>query len=154
MAFIGSQDDPEFLVRTVASIGRPDIVLDDGSHVAEHQKASFETLFPLLKEGGLYVIEDTHTSYWTETYNGGYGRAGTAVELSKSFIDDMHAWYHSRDYNESIRDQVKSITLFDSVIALEKQAPRLPPRHMLVAGQQSAIWDHAIQALDVGSRDA
>jgi len=36
----------------------PDIVIDDGSHVASHQLSSLLNFFPYLKEGGIYVIED------------------------------------------------------------------------------------------------
>lgn len=35
-----------------------DLVVDDASHTYEDTKASFETLFPLLQPGGIYVIED------------------------------------------------------------------------------------------------
>jgi predicted O-methyltransferase YrrM len=35
-----------------------DLVIDDGSHVYGPTRGSFETLFPLLRPGGLYVIED------------------------------------------------------------------------------------------------
>ncbi len=35
-----------------------DLIVDDGSHNEQHQKISFWMLFPLLKTGGLYVIED------------------------------------------------------------------------------------------------
>jgi hypothetical protein len=35
-----------------------DLVIDDGSHMPEETKSSFETLYPLLRPGGLYVIED------------------------------------------------------------------------------------------------
>jgi len=54
---IGSQSDAEFL----ASLARkyaPDIIIDDGSHISEHQIFSFERLFHSLKPGGLYVVED------------------------------------------------------------------------------------------------
>ncbi len=61
---IGSQDDPAFLRSVIDEMGSPDIILDDGSHVSDHQKISFETLWPLLKVGGLYVIEDLHTAYF------------------------------------------------------------------------------------------
>ena len=42
---IGSQDDPEFLRGVAKEMGKLDIVLDDGSHIASHQRASFEALF-------------------------------------------------------------------------------------------------------------
>jgi predicted O-methyltransferase YrrM len=38
--------------------GRLDLVLDDASHELEATRRSFETLFPLLRPGGIYLIED------------------------------------------------------------------------------------------------
>ena len=35
-----------------------DIIIDDGSHASYHQQLSFKTLFPTLKSGGIYSIED------------------------------------------------------------------------------------------------
>jgi len=53
---IGSQDDPKFLRDVVAEMKGLDVVLDDGSHIGRHQRASLDVLFPLLGEGGLYII--------------------------------------------------------------------------------------------------
>ena len=36
----------------------PDLVIDDASHFYRQTRASFEALFPLLRPGGLYIIED------------------------------------------------------------------------------------------------
>lgn len=41
-----------------------DLVVDDASHIYEPTLASFETLFPLLRPGGLYVIEDWAWEHW------------------------------------------------------------------------------------------
>lgn len=41
-----------------------DIVFDDASHFYEPTKRSFEALFPLLRPGGLYIIEDWN---WAHT---------------------------------------------------------------------------------------
>jgi len=35
-----------------------DIIIDDGFHYQEHQQISFGFLFPYLKPGGVYIIED------------------------------------------------------------------------------------------------
>jgi hypothetical protein len=35
-----------------------DIIIDDGSHASYHQQLTLEMLFPTLKPGGLYAIED------------------------------------------------------------------------------------------------
>lgn len=37
-----------------------DIIIDDGSHYTEHQIMTAKALLPLLKKGGIYVIEDVH----------------------------------------------------------------------------------------------
>jgi voltage-gated potassium channel Kch len=62
----GDQSDETLLRRIVAEVGRPDIVIDDGSHQNHHVIKSFEVLFPLLAEDGIYVIEDTQTAYWPD----------------------------------------------------------------------------------------
>ncbi len=62
--FQGSQDDPAFLRAVAGQAGALDVVVDDGSHVSAHIILSFETLFPFLKPGGLYIVEDVGTSYW------------------------------------------------------------------------------------------
>lgn len=95
---IGSQADPEFLRTVVTEMGGVDIVLDDGSHVASHQRASFDALFPLLADGGLYVIEDLHSSCWPD-YEGGLKRAGTGIEFLKDLVDQMHRHYFTRGTN-------------------------------------------------------
>jgi predicted O-methyltransferase YrrM len=35
-----------------------DLIIDDGSHKAEHQVAAIEQLSPLLRPGGVFVVED------------------------------------------------------------------------------------------------
>ena len=67
--FQGSQDDPAFLRSVAEQAGPLDVVIDDGSHMSAHIVLTFETLFPHLKKGGLYIVEDVGTSYWP--HNGG-----------------------------------------------------------------------------------
>lgn len=38
-----------------------DVIVDDGSHELEDQKATWQTLWPLLKPSGIYVIEDVQS---------------------------------------------------------------------------------------------
>jgi hypothetical protein len=118
---IGSQDDPNFLRSVVKSMGGIDIVIDDGSHIGAHQIASFETLFPLLSVGGVYVIEDLHTSYWRD-YAGGYGKKRTGIGLLKRLVDDLHQWWHDRGGEATIG----AIHIYDSIAFIEKAKPRQP----------------------------
>ena len=61
---IGDQEDPAFLSSVAERHGPFDIVIDDGGHTMRQQIRSVETLFPLLADGGVYIVEDCHTSYW------------------------------------------------------------------------------------------
>lgn len=65
--FEGDQSDTDFLdtVMKQRSDGW-DIIVDDASHVPAHNIITFEHLWKNLKPGGLYVIEDVETSYYTE----------------------------------------------------------------------------------------
>ncbi len=55
------QSNPEDLNRLAQM--QYDIICDDGSHEGAHQLLSFKHLFPALKPGGLYIIEDILCSY-------------------------------------------------------------------------------------------
>lgn len=123
---IGSQDDPLFLRSVADEIGPLDIVLDDGSHVGRHQRISFDVLFPMVKEGGLYIIEDLHTSYWPISHEGGYRRKGTAIEYVKALIDDMHGWYHWKAGTTPAKNQIGAIHVYDSMVVLEKRKIHRP----------------------------
>ncbi len=48
----------------VSQDNRYDIIIDDGSHVPQHQIISLACLLRALNPGGLYIIEDLKTSYW------------------------------------------------------------------------------------------
>lgn len=54
-----SQDQPGTLMAARKSFPTGiDMVVDDASHLYEQTKATFQMLFPLLRPGGYYVIED------------------------------------------------------------------------------------------------
>lgn len=58
-SFYCDQGDRESLLDAIAEMNTNfDIIIDDGSHVPEHQALSLEMLYPLLNLGGIYVIED------------------------------------------------------------------------------------------------
>lgn len=123
---IGSQADPDFLLRVVDEMGGIDLVLDDGSHHSDHIRASFETLFPRLTEGGLYIIEDLHAAYWTE-YGGGYDAPRSFMQDVRTMVDDMHHWYH--DHGQKIAAAAGHVTglhIHDSFVVIEKNRVSRP----------------------------
>ena len=68
--------------------GPLDIVIDDGSHQNGAIMGSFEYLFPRIKPGGLYIIEDTTCTYWGDTHNVG---PNTTMAKMKQLVDDVNA---------------------------------------------------------------
>lgn len=127
---IGSQDDPDFLNKVVDEMGGIDVVLDDGSHHMDHIRVTLETLFPLLENNGVYMIEDLHTSYWPK-WGGGLMRKGNFFNYLRRIVDVMHRNYI---YDEvqfgtgAEYDHVSGLHIYDSIAVLEK-APPLTPRH-------------------------
>ena len=53
----------EDLAKLAKDIQNADIIIDDASHTMKDQQLAFGILFPCLKPGGVYVLEDLHTSY-------------------------------------------------------------------------------------------
>jgi hypothetical protein len=126
---IGDQGDRDFLRRLARELPRIDVLIDDGGHAMQQQIATFEELFPHVAPDGVYICEDTHTSYWDE-YGGGYRRPGTFMEYSKALIDQLNAW-HSREPDAfAVSDFTRSahaMHFYDSLVVVEKR-PMSPPQ--------------------------
>jgi hypothetical protein len=117
---IGSQADPAFLAQVVTEMGGVDVVLDDGSHEMGHVQCSLETLFPLLGDGGLYLIEDLHTSFWSH-FGGDYHSDDNFFRYLTRLILDQHHWYHDEPlFRPGIAAACPGIHVHDSLVVLEK----------------------------------
>jgi hypothetical protein len=128
---IGSQADAAFVAGVIDEMGGVDIVLDDGSHDSRHIRATLNTVFPRLSEGGVYMVEDTHACYWRK-FSGGYRARSSFMEVVKAMIDDLHHWYHGRgQVVGATRDALGGLHVYDSIVVLDKQVAR-PPQHTKV----------------------
>jgi hypothetical protein len=119
--FIGSQDDPALIARLLQKYPRPDIVLDDGSHVMRHMRRSFDLLYDHVSSHGVYIVEDTHTCYWSE-FEGGVKREGSFMELVKDRLDDVNA-VHARGAIpvSSFTRSTQAVCCYDSVVVFERR---------------------------------
>lgn len=90
--FRGSQGDEAFLRRVAESLGGIDIVIDDGSHRNQHVLETFRILFPLLRDGGIYAVEDTQTSYWPSMGGDSVDLANPRTQMAffKSLADGLN----------------------------------------------------------------
>ena len=90
----GDARDPAFTSALSDRIGGFDVVIDDDGHRMEDQKEAFRNLFPRVKSGGIYVVEDLSTSYWANWGGGPIGMPSTAIEMLKTLVDDVNQEYH------------------------------------------------------------
>ena len=126
--FQGSQEDESFLRRVAQEIGPIDIVIDDGSHYNQHVIASFKTLFPLMNETGIYVIEDLQTSYWDEIdghpWDGSSDLAApdTSMNFIKRLTDGInYQEFKLENYKPSYFDKnITSIHFYHNLVFIYK----------------------------------
>lgn len=103
----------------------PDLIIDDASHNNLLTLVSFRTLFPLLKPGGIYVVEDAHTSYWEKYYDGGWHTL-TAMEFFKHQADCINKrhWPGGTkpcpDLPECV-EGIESVHFFQEIIFIRKK---------------------------------
>ncbi|RAY12701.1 class I SAM-dependent methyltransferase [Actinomadura craniellae] len=98
-ALTGDQGDPGALVAMAEEHGPFDIIIDDGSHMNDHVHTSFRALFPYVRTGGLYVVEDLQTAYFSDFggSSGGVAEPHTSIGLLKALLDDVHFQEHATE---------------------------------------------------------
>lgn len=84
------QSDRASLERALVACPVFDLIVDDGSHVGAHVITSFEFLFPRLRPGGIYAIEDVYYAYDPRYGGGPPGSDGTALALAKDLLDAVN----------------------------------------------------------------
>ena len=102
--------------------GKIDILLDDGGHTDLQQTQTLISSISKIKQNGLIVIEDIHTSYFTEFGN---PSKNSFINYSKKIIDLINFRYS--DLNKNIKNKNKiykllernvfSISFFEYIVA-------------------------------------
>ena len=122
---IGSQSDEKFWAAFKEKYPRVDILLDDGGHTMNQQITTFREMFPHIKDGGLYMCEDCHTSYWNvkEWKGGGLKVSGTFIEFAKNLIDEINAPLSQGAVQQTYNTlNAGGIHFYDSVVVVEKKS--------------------------------
>lgn len=119
----GSQTDRGLMRQIVSRFGPPTIVIDDGSHRSPHVRKSFRILFPMLADGGLYVIEDLQTSYWP-LWKGSLDRnhPSTSMAMVKDLLDGLNYEEFLDDaYEPTYTDlHVVAVHCYHNLVIIEK----------------------------------
>jgi len=84
---LADQSNLQHLAELCAKHGPFDIVIEDGSHMWEHQTTTLRALFPFVRNGGTYVVEDLQTNYGAmqDKYRG--VASETCVAFLKRWMD-------------------------------------------------------------------
>jgi len=116
------------LKKLISTIGKVDIVIDDGSHMNEDVITSFKFLFKKISPGGYYVVEDTQTSYWNE-YGGGLKKQSkkTTMQFFGSLIDcPNYRYFEDEDYSSTYFDKfIKEINFYENIIFIKKREKQI-----------------------------
>jgi len=146
----------------LAHAPRLDIVIDDGSHRSSDIARTFARYFPHIEDGGVFIAEDLHCSYWQE-FEGGLFDPLSSIAFFKRLADVVnHEHWGIREqpstvlepfvekYQSRITDvelqHVHSIEFINSMCVVRKQKPernRLGQR--FIAGKTATVvpghWD-------------
>lgn len=125
--FCGSQTDPEFLNSVLSKIGKPDVIIDDGSHNQLDVIRTFGMMFQMVADNGVYIVEDTHTSYWRD-WNGGITSPFNFVSIASKFTHDVNLQHIKEPYTP-VSNDLKSISFYDSMVVMEKGNSKNQPCH-------------------------
>jgi hypothetical protein len=117
--YIGDQTDQSFLDEVVAAAGSFDLIVDDGGHRPEQQLTTLLHVWPNVKPGGLYAIEDLHTSYLGH-WGGRWRKPDTTVEVLKEIVDDVNLYWHQQP---PTLGEVESVHFYSELCVLAKRSP-------------------------------
>ena len=134
--YIGDQTDKNFLNSVIKDIGKPDIIIDDGGHTSNQQIVSFDYLFKHLNNQGIYLVEDTHTSYHPNFQD--RQDSLTFMDYAKSLSDQLNLWYKNHNYKiykKEVKEKINmpyftkntyKITFYNSIVAFHKKHIAMP----------------------------
>jgi len=122
----GSQDDGDFLMSIMMKCGEPDIVIDDASHFCKPTIQTFKHLFPWLKSGGVYVIEDLEGSFYEEHGYGGTKnfmdfKAETPLNLTRELLNCVNAKFLPSEFQAQPQYEISAMHFYQNIVFIVKK---------------------------------
>ncbi|MDO8651969.1 MAG: class I SAM-dependent methyltransferase [Undibacterium sp.] len=115
--FIGNQADPLFWKELFAKIGPIDVLLDDGGHTNEQQIITTFACIPMIKDGGMLIVEDVHASYMRQFSN---PSKYSFIEYCKYLVDVINARFPKINaLTNPLKEMVYSICFFESIVSFK-----------------------------------
>ena len=135
--FIGDQSDPAFWQQIIKKYPQIDVVLDDGGHTYEQQIMTTELLKPYIANGGLIVIEDTHTSYQK-----GFGfKSVSFLKYVHKKIDQLN--YRLKSLKKEVMEKdIWNIQSFESFVVFEIDREKVKHQTVEVSNKGKTTLEH------------
>ena len=116
--FIGDQEDEEFLEKSFKN-KEFDLILDDGGHHSRQQQISFKVLFPKLKPGRYYIIEDLGVCGMREFREFDDIRSSTLTWLSEMQSNNFFSYYIKNGEDYMVR--IESVQIIGELGVIKKR---------------------------------
>jgi hypothetical protein len=146
-----------------------DIIIDDGSHTSSDIITAFLKYFPMLRDGGVFILEDLHCSYW-KAFEGGLFYGQSSMAFLKMLADTINAehWGVGKKAEDLIAQEfsdykalvpnseigkVFSVQFFNSVCAVTK-APTGETANLgkrIIAGREAIASQHHLAMKNGGT---
>ena len=111
--FIGNQSDPSFWKKFYETVGKIDILLDDGGHKNIQQISTVHNSLPFINNNGLVVVEDTHASYLSEFKNPSYF---SFINYCNKIIESIHRRCTALNKKTNVySDKIFSVNFYESI---------------------------------------
>jgi Glycosyltransferase WbsX/Domain of unknown function (DUF4214) len=139
-----------------------DLVIDDGSHQSGDIVRSFARYFKHLADGGLYIAEDLHCSYWQD-FEGGIFQPYSSIAFFKRLADTVNHehWGTEKTRTSLIQDfaekylfnleehllaEIHSVEFVNSICIVRKEKKQTNLLGIrVIAGSTALVWEGALQ---------
>ena len=152
---VGDINDDE-TKKKIIEYSKFDIIIDDGAHGSVDIVKTFSNYFNYLKEGGLFIVEDLHCSYWKD-WGGGIFYPLSSINFFKKLIDiiNYEHWGVKKKKDWLLRefcfnfkinaetipfDQIHSIEFVNSLCFIKKKPSEENKfGNIIIAGKNAAV---------------
>ncbi|MDO9571495.1 MAG: glycosyltransferase [Hydrogenophaga sp.] len=142
-----------------------DLIIEDGSHTSGDIVKAFAQYFPALRDGGLFVAEDLHCSYWQE-FDGAIYYPFSSVNFFKLLADVINHehWGVEKtrtalisgfkekfqvEISERTLAQIHSVEFLNSMCVIKKNNPKINQLgSRIIAGTDESVASGHLYFID------
>jgi len=122
--WLADQADARGLTGLGIAADRLDVIIDDASHLSSLTIQTFKQLWPFLRPGGVYVVEDLQTSYDVEHYGAEASstpdNTHTAMAFCKRLADQTNRRLLSPQYDYGYA--IAAVAFYPNICFVRKAA--------------------------------